>query len=1039
MNIQERSAGRSIIGHVARRATLLGLGLLLGASVVLATPGDLDPSFGTAGNGRVLESFGAAAPFAVTSLVQSDGKVVIAGAVRATSQMFVARYNSDGSLDTSFSADGFTAIAMAYGPGTVFAMLQQPDGKLVLTGNGQNNRAGDYDVVVVRLNVDGSLDSSFGTSGIAQMKDGGYDEFGAAIIRQADGKLLVAGSSNANRGYDFDFVRFNTDGSVDTSFGNSGRLLVDFGGNDDQANALVQQPDGSIIASGFARDSNGFSSMAVLRMSAAGALDTGFGSGGKVTVPFGSLQSAAAAVALQSDGKIVLAGAVAEPTTGTTPAASTDAALARLNANGALDTSFGAGGKLSINYGGKDFLSAIIAEPSGAIDVSGRLQASTPPPNDAFVARFTAAGAVDTSFGNGGKTLIDCGDLASASNCTAYALARQSDGKLIVSGYDDVQTRMLVARLLASGGYAGNVGFASTSGTVAESAGTQSIVLRRTGGSSGAVSVDYTVTPGTALQGSDITFTNGTASWADGDTADKTISVGIVNDSLVEFTETYTVTLANATGGAGLAASRFVAAITDDDTATNGALQFTTTSTSVSEAAGSVSLSVGRPGGSVGAVSVTYATADGTAAAATRYTTTTGTLNWSDGDTALKTITVPIINDTVAEPDQTFTVTLSAPTGGAILGPNTTATVTIIDDDGPGTVTLAAATTNVQEAVGTLALNVSRTLGSKGAITVDYATTGGTAVSGTDFTATSGTLSWADGDTADKTISIPINDDAQPEGAETFTLTLSNPSGGATLGTNAVTTITILPNDSPGAVGFDPTSVSVAVNAGNATLTVRRLPGATGAATVQYQTANGSAIAGTQYTTTTGTLNWADGDFASKTISVPITSITSGTSAASFTVTLFNPTGSAGLDASSIATVTILASDATSSGGGGGKSSCFIATAAFGTPMAAEVMQLRYFRDGFLLKRGWGRWFVQFYYAHSPPIADFIRARNWLRAVVRVALKPLIWFAQWENAPQQRARAASQPTAPQQPAPADPRAVATQLTATLPQWRKERT
>lgn len=319
-----------------------------------------------------------------------------------------------------------------------------------------------------------------------------------------------------------------------------------------------------------------------------------------------------------------------------------------------------------------------------------------------------------------------------------------------------------------------------------------------------------------------------------------------------------------------------------------------------------------------------------------------------------------------------------------------------------------------------MTVTVSRLVGSKGAITVDYTTASGTATSGSDFTATSGTLSWADADSADKTISIPILDDTLPEGPETFTLNLSNPGGGATLGTYPTVTITISANDSPGTLQFASTAVTVAEDVGNAVLTVNRSAGATGASSVQYQTIANTALAGNDFTTTTGTLNWADGDFAPKTISVPIINDTDSESDETFSVQLFNPTGSAALDANNVATVTISANDSgSSSGGGGGGGGCFIATAAFGTPMAGEVMELRHFRDGYLLKRGWGRSFVKFYYAHSPPIADFIRERGWLRAVVRAALRPLIWIAAKVNGSDEAA-----PSAPA-PAPRDPR---------TPQW-----
>ena len=131
------------------------------------------------------------------------------------------------------------------------------------------------------------------------------------------------------------------------------------------------------------------------------------------------------------------------------------------------------------------------------------------------------------------------------------------------------------------------------------------------------------------------------------------------------------------------------------------------------------------------------------------------------------------------------------------------------------------------------------------------------------------------------------------------------------------------------------------------------------------------------------------------------------------------------LNAKRTTTVTLLANSVTaSSGGGGGTSGCFIATAAFGTPLAGEVMELRHFRDGYLLKRGWGRSFVKFYYAHSPPIADSIRERDGLRAVVRSALRPLIWLAAWINGDSVPEAPGGNPGSPQ-------------LTGVLPNRREE--
>ena len=166
-------------------------------------------------------------------------------------------------------------------------------------------------------------------------------------------------------------------------------------------------------------------------------------------------------------------------------------------------------------------------------------------------------------------------------------------------------------------------------------------------------------------------------------------------------------------------------------------------------------------------------------------------------------ITVPIIDDTLVEFDETFSVTLSNPTGGATLGTLTTSTVTILDNDLPptaGVFTIAPAALSILENGGSATLVVNRSGGSSGAVSVAFATANGTATAGSDYTANSGILSFADGQTS-STISVLITDDTLVEFDETFTVTLSNPTGGAALGTTTVSTVTILDNDFPGIQG----------------------------------------------------------------------------------------------------------------------------------------------------------------------------------------------------------------------------------------------
>ncbi|MCI0462855.1 MAG: DNRLRE domain-containing protein, partial [Gemmataceae bacterium] len=223
-----------------------------------------------------------------------------------------------------------------------------------------------------------------------------------------------------------------------------------------------------------------------------------------------------------------------------------------------------------------------------------------------------------------------------------------------------------------------------------------------------------------------------------------------------------------------------------------GYLRFSEANYNVDESGPNLTVTVVREHGSAGSVTVAYATSDGTATAGQDYTATSGTLTFAAGVTS-QTFTVPITNDTTLEPNETFQLALNNPTGGASVGEIPDATATILDNDGPGALQLSAATSTVAENVtgGTITITVSRSGGSGGAVTVAYATSNGSATAGQDYTATSGSLSFAAGETS-KTFTIPILDDSVDELNETFRITLTTPTGGATLGnqTSAVVTIT---------------------------------------------------------------------------------------------------------------------------------------------------------------------------------------------------------------------------------------------------------
>lgn len=224
---------------------------------------------------------------------------------------------------------------------------------------------------------------------------------------------------------------------------------------------------------------------------------------------------------------------------------------------------------------------------------------------------------------------------------------------------------------------------------------------------------------------------------------------------------------------------------------TPGNLRFAVPAQSRSEGGGSFTVQVTRVGGDDGAVSVQYATSDGSAQGGVDYTPTSGTLSWPDNDDDPRSFQVPILDDGADESNETINVALSNPGGGAGLATPSNTTLTILDNDDsapqPGQLSFVSSQFSVNETGGTATINVQRTGGTEGAVSVDFATSDGSAISGADYESTTGTLNWAAGEGGTKSFDVPVLDDAEEENDETVNLALSNPTGGAGLGTSTAT------------------------------------------------------------------------------------------------------------------------------------------------------------------------------------------------------------------------------------------------------------
>ncbi|MGI8786531.1 MAG: beta strand repeat-containing protein [Pyrinomonadaceae bacterium] len=451
---------------------------------------------------------------------------------------------------------------------------------------------------------------------------------------------------------------------------------------------------------------------------------------------------------------------------------------------------------------------------------------------------------------------------------------------------------------------AGVVQFSSATYTVAEYVGTVTLTVTRTGGTTGAVSVGYTLSNGTATGGTscntagvDYVFPNGmqsgTVTFLSGQqSASQTIPVQICKDTVDELDETFTATLVNPVPGGGNptgpnigAPSTATITIQDDE---NGVLQFSPITYSVSEGVGgagnngTVLVTVSRTNidptvGTIGLVAVDYATSNGPLPSAigganctvangngtVDYISQNGTLTFDPGVTA-QTFAVTICNDTAFEPNaENFQITLSNPRtisgglGNPLLGPDNVATVRITDDDTaqPGTFNVSVAPNPVGEGQGSVVATVTRSGGTDTAVQVTLTTADGTATggasctAGVDYITKNTTLdfsnSQAAGGTQTQAVNITICDDTIFEPTETFTVSLSGQTGGSTLGVNSSRTVSILDNDAQaGTVQFSSATYQVIESAGSVALTLNRTNGSDVAVSVTYTLANGTATGG---------------------------------------------------------------------------------------------------------------------------------------------------------------------------------------------------
>jgi uncharacterized delta-60 repeat protein len=402
------------------------------AAARAASPGSLDSSFGSGG----IASLGSHVRL-LGEAFQSDGKLVVVGqrAVSSGATLIVARLTTAGALDSSFGGGVVTGppVVSSFGTGSIGrGVAIQSDGKVVVVGSATDS-SGTFPqgMLVERFDANGSLDTGFGSGGVARVLNGQFGD-GYAVAIQRNGQIVAVGTANAATGGTFvAVVRLNSNGSLDTSFGSGGTDVINLG-YDSLALAVALQSDGKIVIAGSQAPGLQVPNALIARLTPTGGLDPSFNGTGAYAHQYaqGAANSAFNALAVQSDGKIVAAGAAANGNT------SADALVVRFDSGGAQDPSFGTGGVVYSTSAVNTNVSTAVPGAEGvAIAANGDIVAAGTESNAGLTGielwAFKPTGAPDSSFGANGTTVTGFG---SFTNGKANALAIAADGSLAAAG-----------------------------------------------------------------------------------------------------------------------------------------------------------------------------------------------------------------------------------------------------------------------------------------------------------------------------------------------------------------------------------------------------------------------------------------------------------------------------------------------------------------------------------------------------------------------------------------------------------------------------
>ncbi|HMJ88307.1 MAG TPA: Calx-beta domain-containing protein, partial [Candidatus Acidoferrum sp.] len=764
----------------------------------------------------------AAANAAVYSLVQqTDGRIIMAGDFTQVSSIprnHLARLLPNGVLDNTFDI----------GPGangSIRALGLQSDGKLYIGGlftsvNGTNRNG------IARLATDGSVDAAFNPGS-------GADNPVFTLAVQPNDKVLLGGSfARFNGIIRPGLVRLNTNGTVDTAF----NVSAGFNGS---VYAIGLQNDGKVIVGGDFIAFNGVARTNILRLNANGSLDVTFN-------PTLAVDAAVRAILVEPDGRIVIGGSF------TSINGVTRRHLARIGGDGVLDPSF-----LSNAFLGADNpVYAIKQQVDGRLLVAGDFHVFNGVTRNGITRLFEKDGGTDPTinFGNGANGFV-------------AALLVQPDRRIVLgggfTGYDD-RPRQFIARIYGGSiAGAGSIEYSASTFAVSEGTTNAVIAVRRVGGTAGDVSVNFfTGTNGTAIVGLQYIPTNGVLNFPTGETR-LLFTVPLISNNIADGNRTVSLLLSNFVGVAAGPQPSSSLVIVDDETT----VEFLSPYFTANESSGSGTVTVVRRGGTNTTANVNITTLNGSATAGLDYVATNFVITFAPGELA-KNFAVGILDDLLTEGNETFSLVLSNPSGTTGLGISI-AMLTINDNDfGPGGFLFATNNFVVDEFAGVAGVTILRTNGSLGSVQIRFMTSDGTAVNSQDYVGTNQLITFGEGETS-KTVTFPVINDAVTEPDETVNLTLSQPTGGATILQNSAI-VTIADDEfSTSYVGFPTNRFVVSEAGGFATITVTRTNNRRGLVEVDFAVANGTATVGTDYILAGGTLTFLDNE-VSKTFTIPI-------------------------------------------------------------------------------------------------------------------------------------------------------------------------